>query len=127
MSVELNKEMNLIIQVRLIASGNDEPLAGNGFKVRLYDKDVFNDDFLGESELHNGLARFIITQKDFTSPSKLDERPDFYFVLLHDQQVIFKSRVMTNLDISDIEQFVMKEGELIDLGTFLVDVNPKMN
>jgi hypothetical protein len=30
---------------------------------------------------------------------------------------------MSNLDLSDIEEFVMKEGEVIDLGTFLVDTN----
>lgn len=123
MALELNKEMNLIIQVRLIASGNDQPLTGNAFKVRLYDKDVFNDDYLGESEVHDGLAKFIISQKDFTSPASLDEKPDFYFVVFHNQQPIFKSKVMSNLDISDIEQFVMNEGELIDLGTFLVDAD----
>lgn len=123
MSVELNKDMNLVIQLRLIAKGNNEPLSGSAFKVRLYDKDVLNDDFLGESDVQEGLAKFSITQKDFSSPARLDDKPDFYFVLLHNEQLVFKSKVMSNLDISDIEQFVMNEGELIDLGTFLVDVD----
>ncbi len=28
---------------------------------------------------------------------------------------------MKNLDLSNIEEFKMKEGELVDLGTFLID------
>jgi len=28
---------------------------------------------------------------------------------------------MQNLDLSDIEEFRMKEGELVDLGTFLIE------
>lgn len=123
MSLELNKDMNLIIQVRLIASGNDEPISGNAFKVRLYDKDVFNDDFLGESNVENGLAKFTITQKDFSAPVNLDSKPDFYFVVYKNDTLIFKSKVMSNLDITDVEKFIMDEGELVDLGTFLIDVD----
>lgn len=123
MSLELNKDMNLIIQVRLIASGNDEPISGNAFKVRLYDKDVFNDDFLGESNVENGLAKFTITQKDFSAPVNLDSKPDFYFVVYKNDTLIFKSKVMSNLDITDVEKFIMNEGELVDLGTFLIDVD----
>jgi hypothetical protein len=29
---------------------------------------------------------------------------------------------MSNLDLSDFEDFVMKEGDVIDLGTFLIDI-----
>ena len=29
---------------------------------------------------------------------------------------------MKNLDLSDIEEFRMKEGEVVDLGTFLIEV-----
>ena len=123
MSLELNKDMNLIIQVRLIAVGNDEPISGNAFKVRLYDKDVFNDEFLGESNVENGLAKFVLTPKDFNAPANLDTKPDFYFVVYQNNQQIFQSKVMSNLDISDMEKFIMSEGELVDLGTFLIDVN----
>jgi len=28
---------------------------------------------------------------------------------------------MKNLDLRDIEEFKMKEGEIVDLGTFLID------
>lgn len=120
--MELNNEINLVVQVRLIARGNDEPLSGNEFKVRLYDKDVFNDDFLGESTIdEEGLAKFTLHQKDYKSPLGLDTKPDFYFVVYQNDEEIFKSKVMSNLDLSDIEKFVMSEGELVDLGTFLID------
>lgn len=123
-SIELNDEINLIVQVRLISRGKDQPVTGSEFKVRLYDKDIFNDDFLGESNTNeDGLAKFTFTQKDFKHPIGLDEKPDFYFVVYQNDEVIFKSKVMSNLDISNIENFVMSEGELIDLGTFLIDTN----
>lgn len=119
--MELNKEPNIEVKVRLISKGNDEPVSGDRFRVRLYDKDVFNDDYLGESHPDKeGIARFIITGKNFSGTFSLDERPDFYFVVYRDGQEVFKSKVMSNLDITDIEQFVMKEGEVIDLGTFLI-------
>jgi len=120
MPVQLNKEANLIIQVRLIKKGNDEPLGGKKIKVRLYDKDIFNDDFLGESEVHDGLASFNIQSSTFKKPLGLDDRPDFYFAVYRNDEEIFRSRVMSNLDLSDIEEFVMKEGNIIDLGTFLI-------
>jgi hypothetical protein len=123
-SIALNKEMNIEVKVRLIRKGDDEPVSGNEFAVRLYDKDVFNDDYLGESVPdEEGVAKFLFSQGDFSNPAKLDKKPDFYFVVYKNKEVIFKSKVMSNLDLSDVEEFVMKEGEVIDLGTFLVDTN----
>lgn len=123
MSAELNSEVNLVIQLRLIKKGDDKPVRGKSFKVRLYDQDVFNDDYLGESGVNAGLAVFSITQKDFKAPMGLDDKPDFYFVVYKDDKEIFKSKVMSNLEIRDVENFVMKEGNLIDLGTFLIDAD----
>ncbi len=121
-SIALNKEMNIEVKVRLIRKGDDEPLTGNEFKVRLYDNDIFNDDFLGESAPdEEGLAKFLFSQGDFSNPVKLEKKPDFYFVVYKNDQSIFKSKVMSNLDLSDVEEFIMKEGEVIDLGTFLID------
>ncbi|MDP4283786.1 MAG: hypothetical protein Q8891_05145 [Bacteroidota bacterium] len=121
-SIALNKEMNIEVKVRLIGKGNDEPVTGNEYAVRLYDKDIFNDDFLGESSLDNeGVAKFLFSQKDFSGIAGLDDKPDFYFVVFKDKEPIFKSKVMSNLDLSNIEEFVMAEGEVIDLGTFLID------
>lgn len=124
--IALNKEMNIEVKVRLISKENDEPLTGKEFSVRLYDKDVFNDDFLGECVPDDeGVARFVFSQKDFSGPANLDEKPDFYFVVYCNSNEIFKSKVMSNLNLSDLETFIMKEGEVIDLGTFLIDTQPK--
>ncbi len=121
-SASLNKEMNIEVKVRLIGKGNDEPVTGNQFTVRLYDKDIFNDDFLGESTTNEeGVAKFKLSQKDFSGVLNLDDKPDFYFVVYKNSKEIFKSKVMSNLDLSDLEQFIMKEGEVVDLGTFLID------
>ena len=122
--IELNKEMNVEVNVRLIRKGDDEPLSGREFKVRLYDKDIFNDDFLGESNPdEEGLASFVFTPQDFLKPVQLDKKPDFYFVVYKNDREIFKSKVMSNLDLSDVQEFIMKEGHVIDLGTFLIDAD----
>lgn len=118
--------MNIEVKVRLISKGDNEPISGNEFSVRLYDKDIFNDDFLGESiPDEEGVARFVFSQKDFSGPANLDDKPDFYFVVYRDGNEIFKSKVMSNLDLSDLETFIMKEGEVIDLGTFLIGTQAK--
>ena len=123
-SVALNKEMNIEVKVRLIRKGDDEPVSGTEFHVRLFDKDIFNDDCLGESiPNEEGVAKFLFSQGDFSKPLGLDEKPDFYFVVYKNKKEIFKSKVMSNLDLSNVEEFIMKEGEVIDLGTFLIDAN----
>ncbi len=123
-SIALNKEMNIEVKVRLIRKGDDEPLTGNEFSVRLYDSDLFNDDFLGESVPDKeGVAKFLFSQGDFSKPVNLDKKPDFYFVVYKNREVIFKSKVMSNLDLTDVEEFIMKEGEVIDLGTFLINAD----
>lgn len=119
----LNENMNIEVRVFLVAKGTDEPVTGNEFSVRLYDKDIFNDDFLGQSSPdEDGMAKFVITEKHFAGFANLDNKPDFYFVVYCNDKEIFKSAVMKNLDLRDIEEFRMKEGEVIDLGTFLIDV-----
>ena len=124
--IALNKEMNLEVKVRLIGKGNDKPISGNEFAVRLYEKDVFNDDFLGQSSPdQEGTAKFQFSKKDFSGPANLDDKPDFYFLVYKNKKEIFRSKVMSNLDLSDLETFIMKEGEVIDLGTFLIDTQTK--
>ena len=121
--LSLNEEMNIEVRVLLIAKGTDDPVTGDEYIVRLYDKDIFSDDFLGESSPdQDGLAKFELTKQHFAGFAKLDEKPDFYFVVYRNKREIFKSRVMKNLDLSDIEEFRMKEGEVVDLGTFLIEV-----
>ncbi|MCO5286314.1 MAG: hypothetical protein M9898_07875 [Chitinophagaceae bacterium] len=121
MPAGLNKEPNLILQVRLVRKGDDRLVSGPKFKVRLYDKDVFNDDYLGESGVKDGFAEFTLTPGDYKGPAGLDEKPDFYFVVYHDGKEVFRSRVMQDLDISDMGRFISTEGHVVDLGTFLID------
>jgi len=120
--MSLNKEMKIEIRVMLIAKGSDKPLSGKEFHVRLFDKDLFDDDAIGESSLDkNGCAKFFLTEKHFAGFKLLDERPDFYFVIYKNKKQIFKSRVMQNFDLRNAEEFKMAEGEVVDLGTFLVN------
>ncbi|MDB5198707.1 MAG: hypothetical protein JWO92_670 [Chitinophagaceae bacterium] len=119
--LSLNKDMNLEVTARFIGKGHDSALT-EAYTVRLYDKDIFEDDFLGETRLdENGVAKISFTHDAFADPLNLDDKPDFYFVVYKHKQEIFKTKVLENLDIETIEKFKMGEGEVIDLGTFLVD------
>ena len=117
----LNNEINLEATVRLIGKGHDRPLSGDAYLVRLYDKDIFDDDFLGEAQPdENGVAKFSFTHSKF-SDWNMDEKPDFFFVVYKHKNEIFKSKVLEDLDIEAIEKFKMGEGEVIDLGTYLIE------
>ena len=119
--LSLNKDMNLEVMARFIGKGHDSALT-DAYTVRLYDKDIFEDDFLGESRLdENGVAKISFNHRAFSGPLKLDDKPDFYFVVYKNKEQVFTTKVLENLDIETIEQFKMGEGEIIDLGTFLVD------
>lgn len=117
----LNSEINLEVTARFIGKGHEQPLTGDAYLVRLYDKDIFNDDFLGESHLDdNGVAKITFTHSSFDNWN-MDNKPDFYFVVYKHKKEIYKSVVLDNVDIKIIEKFKMGEGEVIDLGTFLIE------
>lgn len=119
--LSLNKDMNLEVTARLIGKGNDQPVTGESYLVRLYDKDVFEDDYLGESALdENGGAKISFTHSSFSNWNT-DTNPDFYFVVSKNNEVIFKSIVLKDLNVDAVENFKMGEGEVIDLGTFLIN------
>lgn len=117
----LNQELNITATAKLIAKGNDLPLTGAEYRVRLYDKDIFKDDFLGESQLdNNGVAQVTFNASSFGDFAKTDVAPDFYFVVLKAGNIIFKSKVMQDVKLESIEHFKSGQGNIIDLGTFLV-------
>jgi hypothetical protein len=119
--LSLNKDMNLEVKARFIGKGHDSALT-DAYTVRLYDKDIFDDDFLGETRLDdNGVAKISFTHDAFAEPLNLDEKPDFYFVVYKNKEEVFKTKVLEDLDIERIQNFKMGEGEVIDLGTVLVD------
>ena len=118
----LNDDMKIEVMIRLIAKGNDAPLTGDQYKVRLFDKDTFDDDFIGESGLDaNGVARISFAHSAFGDLGNIEVTPDFYFVVVKDNLQIFQSKVMEEIDLDAVEQFRMGKGEVIDLGTFLVE------
>ncbi len=118
--LSLNRDMNLEVTARFIGKGHDSALTGE-HTVRLYDKDVFEDDYLGETRLDdNGVAKIPFTHNAFSGTANIEDKPDFYFVVYKHGQPIFTTKVMENLDIESMQNFKMGEGEVIDLGTFLV-------
>ena len=119
--LSLNKNMNLEVTARFIGKGHHSALT-DAYTVRLYDKDIFEDDFLGETRLdENGVAKISFTHDAFADPIHLNDKPDFYFVVYKHKQEIFKTKVLEELDVETIQKFKMGEGEVIDLGTFLID------
>ena len=119
--LSLNKDLNLEVMARFIGKGHDSALT-DAYTVRLYDKDIFEDDFLGETRLdEKGVAKISFNHQTFSGVLNLDDKPDFYFVVYKNKEQVFTTKVLENLDIETIEQFKMGEGEIIDLGTFLVD------
>ncbi|PWU04080.1 MAG: hypothetical protein C5B52_02095 [Bacteroidetes bacterium] len=114
--------MNLEVRARLISRGSDKPLCGEEFTVKLFDKDFFDDDFLGESKIdENGFAKIIFNPIDLYRKEPLvDKALDFYFLVYENGNEIFRSQVMKDTDLSYFQGLKMGEGEIIDLGTFLI-------
>ena len=122
-NLELGSEMSIQVNARLIARGSDAPVSGDRYLVRLFDKDFFDDDFLGESvpdEEGRISVNFDPSRFDRNDPIR-EKALDFYFVLYRDGEPIHKSKVMEDVDIDAVDTFRMGKGEVIDLGTFLVD------
>jgi hypothetical protein len=119
--LSLNEDMNLEVTARFIGKGHDSSLT-DAYTVRLYDKDIFEDDFLGETRLDdNGVAKISFTHKAFSDVANIEDKPDFYFVVYKHKEEIFKTKVLEDLDMEAVKKFKMGEGEVIDLGTFLID------
>ena len=118
----LDPNMQIEVKIRFIAKGSDAPLTGDDYKVKLYDKDLVGADHLGESGLDtNGVATIKFAHSAFGEWNNLEKYPDFYFVLDKGGNEIFKSEILEDFDVDSLEKFKMGEGEVVDLGTFLVD------
>ncbi len=118
----LDPEMNFEITARFIAKGSDAALAGEAYKVRLYDRDIFDNDFIGQSGLdEKGCAKISFHHEAFGDLANLETSPDLYFVVYKNDMPIFKSQVIKDVDLVAIEQYKKGEGEVIDLGTYLIE------
>jgi hypothetical protein len=118
----LDEKMKIEIKATFIVKGSDLPVCGDGYLLRLFDKDYFGEDFLGESRLNEaGEGCIKLSAESFRDSLNKEILPDFYFVLYHDQIPVFQSKVLEDLNPKVIEQFEPGEGEVIDLGTYLVE------
>ncbi len=117
----LEKEMNWEIKARLIQKGSDTPLTGTAYKVRLFDREFLEDEYLGEcTPGEDGVVTFSFPASAVKGVLD-DPMPDFFFVLYKNDTVVFRSTVMENMNTEAIEQYKHGVGEVIDLGTFLVE------
>ena len=118
----LSSDMKIEVTARFVNKGTEAPLAGSDYEFRLFEKDFMEDDYLGKSPLdEKGMARISFKQsafKDFLNPEKM---PDLYFALYKGEALIFQTKVMNDVDIKNMEIFKMGEGEVVDLGTYLVE------
>jgi len=118
----LDADINIEVKASFIRKGSDAPLTGEGYEFRLYEKDLMEDDYLGKSALdNNGTARVSFKDGDFKDFLNPETNPDLYFALYNGDALVFQSTVMRDLALEDLEKFKMGEGEVIDLGTFLIE------
>ncbi len=119
----LDNDPRIEVMIRLIAKGKDTPVTGSEYTVRLFDRDIFDNDYLGESTPDDqGIARIRFNRSAFSNIGNLESQPDFYFTVSHSGVRFFESKVMEDVDLEAIEKFVSGEGEVVDLGTFLIDL-----
>jgi hypothetical protein len=120
--MKLGPEMRMTVTARLIAKGEDRPLTGKEYSVRLFDKDFFDDDFLGEDRpdqdgrIHISFDPAAFDRRDPIRETSLD----FYFVVYQNDKPIFRSKVMEDVNTEAVETFKMGEGDIVDLGSFLI-------
>jgi len=118
----LDADINIEVKASFIAKGSDAPLTGEGYEFRLYEKDLMEDDYLGKSALdEHGTAKVSFKHGDYMDFLNPEVNPDLYFALYKGESLIFQSPVMRDLDLNSLEKFKMGEGEVVDLGTFLVE------
>ena len=80
------------------------------------------DDYLGKSALDaNGTATVSFKHGDYMDFLNPEVNPDLYFALYKGEALIFQSKVIKDVILEDLEKFKMAEGEVVDLGTFLVE------
>ena len=118
----LNADINIEVKASFINKGSDMPLTGADYEFRLFEKDLMEDDYLGKSALdENGTATVSFKHGDYMDFLNPETNPDLYFALYKGDALVFQSKVMYDVDVEGLEKFKMGEGEVVDLGTFLVE------
>ncbi|HMO32188.1 MAG TPA: hypothetical protein PKE63_11615 [Lacibacter sp.] len=119
----LNKNPDLVVTARFM-QGSELPLHGDNYSVRLYDKDIADEEFLGYAQPdEEGRVQISFSHDAFVNDVVFKEaRPDFFFVIFRNDQPVYTTRVLDDVSLEDVKQFRMGKGEVVDLGTFLVDL-----
>ena len=112
----------ITIKARLVEKETASPIAADGTFVKLFDKDLFEDDFLGQAAIDSsGSVEITFKSSDFSSiDSPGEENPDLYFTVYKYGKLIFKSKVIKDLDLTRIHQMEPGKGKIIDLGVFAI-------
>jgi hypothetical protein len=119
-----NPEVELTVKIKFVDKKTNLPLTGPRYIARLYDKDLFtDDDYLGKSGLNeNGEAHIHFFPSDlFNADLGFEELPDLYVLLFKGDVVHFQTKVWDNVDFDKLGLLDMKEGLILNFGTFLVD------
>jgi hypothetical protein len=120
---QFEKEMNLQVKARLIPAGGAPSFNSRGCKVRLFDRDFLEDEYLAESLPDaEGNVEFIFPFSAMNQGVLDDKMPDFFFVIYNaGGEVIHQSEAMQNVNIEAIENYVHGVGAVVNLGSFLVN------
>ena len=112
----------ITIRARLVDRETASPISSDGTFVKLYDKDLLEDDFLGQGQPdQSGNAEITFQSSDFKSMDSPGEtRPDLYFVVFKYGKQIFKSKVIADLNLDTIHLLEPGKGKIIDLGVFAI-------
>jgi Mlc titration factor MtfA (ptsG expression regulator)/Zn-finger nucleic acid-binding protein len=113
------------IEARFIRKEDGKPLSGSGgrYSVKLFDKDLFWDDALGEPRLDaEGRVQCTFDLYDVASvDSPLETKPDLYLVVYEGNREVFRTPVFWNLDFLKRDPATGKMTYVThDLGTFVV-------
>ncbi len=111
----------ITVTARFVNADTVLPFTGNGYEMRLYDKDLLVDDSLGRCKLNaRGQAKISFDLEDIKSfDSPFQTSPNLYFILYHNNQKIYKSDVTKNIDLHH-RKSTPNEGIILNLGTYVV-------
>ena len=106
---------------RFVFKSGGKPVTGEEYRIWLYDKDIVEDDKMGEGMLNED-GRFDITC-DLANASSIDSpgerKPDLYCILLKNGHEIYRSKVFKNSQPFVKSPFSRKKkGIILYLGTF---------
>lgn len=115
-------EKRITVIAQLVHKESGQPIASDGTVVKLYDKDIITDDFLGECKVNeDGIIQISFHRSDFSTSDSLGEKhPDLYFLVFKYGAQLYKSKVMHNFNLDDPIHLNTQEGTVVDLGTFKI-------